>query len=83
MSEAKKLYKSKDKTVFGVCGGIAEYFGCDKTIVYILTIVIMLATAVFPVAITYLVLAMVIPDKPSVISEPKSEDTKDKDDFNF
>lgn len=30
----KKLYKSKtDKKIFGVCGGIAEYFNIDSTLV--------------------------------------------------
>ncbi len=30
----KKLYKSRtDKKVDGVCGGIAEYFGIDSTLV--------------------------------------------------
>ena len=27
----KKLYKSRDKKVCGVCGGIAEYFDIDPT----------------------------------------------------
>jgi phage shock protein C len=30
----KKLYKSQhDKKICGVCGGVAEYFGIDSTIV--------------------------------------------------
>ena len=33
----KKLYRSKnDKKISGVCGGIAEYFGIDATIVRLL-----------------------------------------------
>jgi len=33
---AKKLYKSEtDKMLFGVCGGIAEYFRIDSTLVRI------------------------------------------------
>jgi len=32
--EQKRLYKSnKNKTFFGVCGGIAEYFNLDPTLV--------------------------------------------------
>lgn len=32
--EAKKLCRStKDKKLAGVCGGIAEYFGIDSTII--------------------------------------------------
>ncbi len=34
MKKKKKLYKSvDDKVLFGVCGGIAEYFGIDSTLV--------------------------------------------------
>jgi phage shock protein C len=34
--EGRKLYKSEtDKMLFGVCGGIAEYFHIDSTIVRI------------------------------------------------
>ncbi len=32
MSKKKKLTKSTDKVISGVCGGIAEYFNWDKTI---------------------------------------------------
>ena len=34
----KRLYKSNDnKMVEGVCGGIAEYFGIDPTLVKLIT----------------------------------------------
>lgn len=34
MDKNKKLYLSDtDKKLFGVCGGIAEYFGIDSTLV--------------------------------------------------
>ena len=29
----KRLYKSNDKKICGVCGGIAEYFDTDPTVV--------------------------------------------------
>ncbi len=31
----KKLIKSNDKKLFGVCGGLAEYFDLDTTIIRI------------------------------------------------
>lgn len=35
--EVRKLYKSStDKRIFGVCGGLAEYFNIDPTIVRII-----------------------------------------------
>ncbi len=34
MKKGKKLYKSEDNRIlFGVCGGVAEYFGIDATLV--------------------------------------------------
>lgn len=38
---AKRLYKSrKNKMIDGVCGGIAEYFNMDPTIVRIIAVII-------------------------------------------
>ena len=38
--EGKKLYKSEtDKKIDGVCGGIAEYFNVDSTLIRIAWIV--------------------------------------------
>ena len=35
----KKLYKSQsDKKICGVCGGVAEYFGIDSTLVRLLVV---------------------------------------------
>jgi len=32
--EKKRLTKScKDKKIFGVCGGLAEYLNCDPTVI--------------------------------------------------
>ena len=40
MSEQKKLYRSlTDKKLFGVCGGLAEYFDMDATVMRILFLV--------------------------------------------
>ena len=39
MSEYKKLYRSsRNKVIAGVCGGVAEYFNIDPTIVRLLWI---------------------------------------------
>jgi phage shock protein C len=40
---AKKLYRSKkDSVIAGVCGGIAEYFEIDSTLVRLLFILIVI-----------------------------------------
>lgn len=55
----KRLKKSKDKVLFGVCGGLAEYCDIDPTIVRILTGV---AACVWGFGIiAYLIAALVMP----------------------
>lgn len=44
--ENKKLKKSADSKLFGVCGGIAEYFDIDPSIVRIGTVVLSLFTGI-------------------------------------
>jgi phage shock protein C len=63
--ENKRLYRSTtDRQVAGVCGGIAEYFGIDPTIVRILFVLATLAGG--PGLIAYIILALVIPDQSSI-----------------
>ena len=66
---AKRLYKSDDKKISGVCGGIAEYFSFDPSIVRIIWAVLTLVTSAFPGIILYIVMAFVLPDKSSDDSE--------------
>ncbi len=59
---AKKLYRSvSDKMLFGVCGGLAEYFGIDSTVVRILYAVITLFTGGFLGIILYIVMGLIMP----------------------
>ncbi len=59
----KKLYRSrKDEHIAGVCGGIAEYFGIDSTIVRLLFIAFALAGG--PGILVYIILAFVVPQEP-------------------
>lgn len=61
----KRLFKSaRDKKILGVCGGIAEYFNIDPSIVRILTAVLALSTAGIPVTLIYLIAAFVLPEDP-------------------
>jgi phage shock protein PspC (stress-responsive transcriptional regulator) len=60
----KKLYLSNtDKKLFGVCGGVAEYFAVDSTVVR-LAWVILVAVSFGAGLVAYLVAAMVIPQNP-------------------
>ena len=62
-----RLYRSAtDRKLFGVCGGLAEYFAMDSTIVRLL--VVLAALASFGIVLLgYILLAIVVPrQQPSV-----------------
>ncbi len=59
----KKLTKSADKKWAGVCGGFAEYFGIDPTMMRAIVAVVALVTGILPMLIIYLVLSFILPDK--------------------
>ena len=59
----KKLYKSaNDVKISGVCGGIAEYFGIDPTIVRLAWFVITLIGGCGIIA--YIACAIIMPKQP-------------------
>lgn len=60
MSRNRLTKSSSDKMLFGVCGGIAEYWGWDATIVRIIFVVATLFGMGSPIII-YLVLAVIMP----------------------
>ena len=63
MTPAKKLYRSgKDKMLGGVCGGIAEYFDVDPTLVRLAWILFTLFYGVGLLA--YILFWIVIPRNP-------------------
>ncbi len=62
--EPKRLYRSrKERKLAGVCGGVAEYFNLDPSIVRLGWIVIALAGGSGLIA--YILAAIVIPDEPA------------------
>lgn len=63
MENPKKLYRSKNKWLAGVAGGIAEYFNVDPTIVRVVWLVLALAYGVGLLA--YLIGWLVIPKNPN------------------
>ncbi len=59
----KKLFRSyKDRKIFGVCAGIAEYFDIDSTIVRLIWAILTLFA--FVGLIAYIIAALVIPNEP-------------------
>lgn len=60
----KKLYRSKtDKKICGVCGGLAEYFNIDTTIVRLVTAALVLFVGSGLIA--YIIAALIIPQNPN------------------
>lgn len=59
----KKLYKSnQNKMLDGVCGGIAEYFGIDPTVVRLIWVLFSLMGGCGILA--YIIAAVIIPRNP-------------------
>ena len=56
----KRLTKSRDKKIFGVCGGVAEYFDMDPTVVRIIWLLAVLCAGTGVLA--YLIAALIMPD---------------------
>lgn len=79
----KKLYRSKtNRVIFGVCGGLGEYFEIDPLIVRILFIILSLANGAGIIA--YILLAIIVPEEGGRAkkngdseSEEKAEESKD------
>ncbi len=58
----RKLTRSSNRFLAGVCGGIADFLGWDPTLVRILYVAISLISAAFPGMIVYLILWLVMPE---------------------
>lgn len=60
--EPKRLYRSRNtRMLAGVCGGIAEYFGIDPTIVRLIVVVLGFTGSGI---LAYIIAALIIPEEP-------------------
>ena len=66
----KRLYRSRDKVIAGVCGGIAERYGRDPVVVRIVFVVLLLCGVgfIFPVYIVIWAITPVAPYRPRNLS---------------
>jgi phage shock protein C len=64
METGRKLYRSRtNRTVFGVCAGLAEFFGIDPTVVRLVFVAgALLGFGSF--ILIYLVMYFVVPEEP-------------------
>lgn len=65
MDKNKRLYKIENgRKIFGVCGGLAEYFNMDPTIVRLLWVFLVFCAGTGVLA--YFVAALIMPNKSEV-----------------
>jgi phage shock protein C len=59
---ARRLTRSsRHKMIAGVCGGLAEYFDLDPTVVRVAYVLISIVSVAFPGILAYIVLMFVMP----------------------
>ena len=59
----KRLYRSRtERKIFGVCGGMAEYFEMDPVLMRVLWVIFALLAGSGLLA--YIICAFIIPEKP-------------------
>ena len=63
MGETRKLYRSQSNRVLaGVCGGLAEYFNTDATLIRVLFAVLTVLGGAGP--LIYLAMWIIVPNEP-------------------
>lgn len=61
MASVKRLTRSTNKILGGVCGGIAEYFEIDPTLVRIAYAALSIFSAGFPGLLLYIIMLILMP----------------------
>ena len=78
----KRLYKSQNRIIAGVCAGLAEYFNFDPTIVRLIFVVLLFAlwAVIIP---AYIIGMIIIPDRPFSSNDQYryEEDMKSANDY--
>ncbi len=63
MNTTRTLTKSStERMIAGVCGGLAEYFDLDPTLVRVGYVLLSIFSAGFPGLLVYIILAVIMPD---------------------
>jgi phage shock protein C len=61
MTDGRRLTRSRNKQIAGVCAGIAEYFGWEVTLFRVVFVVVSVLSVAFPGILVYVVLWIVMP----------------------
>lgn len=57
----KKLRRSRNQMISGVCAGLANYFSLDPTMVRVAYVLLSFFSAGFPGLLVYIILALIMP----------------------
>ena len=57
----KKLRRSRNSMIAGVCAGIGEYFNIDPTLIRVAYVILSVLSAGFPGILLYIILLLVMP----------------------
>ena len=69
---SRKLYRSRNGMLLGICQGIADWRDLPVFVVRLIFVIICLATAVAPCVIIYLLMGLIIPIEPRGESSRRS-----------
>jgi len=61
----KKLYRSRDGKIFGICQGLADWKDLPVKPLRLIVAISIIATSVFPGVLIYALMALIIPLEPS------------------
>lgn len=71
----RRLYRDrKNAIVAGVCAGIADYFGARRGIIRLITVLVFFTPLMPLVAITYVLAAINLPERPDDLYTDKQEE---------
>lgn len=66
-NESKRLYRTPDGIIAGVCGGLAEFFGLDPSLVRIATLLLILFGGLS--LWVYIILWLIVPKAPKRLNQ--------------
>lgn len=62
----RRLYRSNDSIIAGVCGGLADFFGLDRSLIRIATLILILFGGLS--LWVYLILWLIVPRAPKSLT---------------
>jgi phage shock protein C len=67
MARGRRLTRSHDKLIAGVCAGIAEYFGWEVTLFRVAFVLVSILSVAFPGILVYIVLWLLMPAPDDIV----------------